>query len=155
MPLKSPKILEKANRCSISYPTPCNDDVIVGTHVHRHVLACGTAQCGWMDKANMCGINKVFCHVQIMCFNMQGTALMGLPRRIGKLGQIKNVIRICLVWVSHPDPNNLMLFVQGVSLNIGRSRKIVLTRDTDAFAVAAKCHAVVTALNGVTDALAF
>ena len=106
-----------------------------------------------MHPANMCRVDKVFCNAEIVAIQVKSLSQMRLPGWIFELGKIENVRRICMLTLTHPNPDDTVSFVSRIGMDLRRGWNIALARHPFADAIAAKGEPVVATDDLVLDQL--
>ena len=77
---------------------------------------------------------------------MQRLSLVRVPARIRELRHVEQAGRIGLGGVAHPDPNDVVPFLDGIGRDVGVGRDPVLARNAHASTGPVEGHAVIAAL---------
>ena len=146
-------LLEKADRWRIPDPAPGDNVFVCNLKIDGNVFTGRITERCRMHPANMRRVDKVFGNAEIIALEMKSLAQMRFPGRIFELGKIENVRRICMLRLTHPNPDYTVPFVSRIGMDLRRGWNVALARDPFANAVAAEGEAVVATDDLVLDQL--
>ena len=116
-------LLEKADRRRIPDPAPRDNVFVCNLKLNGNVFTGRTPERCRMHPANMCRVDKVFCNAEIVAIQVKSLSQMRLPGWIFELGKIENVRRICMLTLTHPNPDDTVSFVSRIGMDLRRGRK--------------------------------
>ena len=100
-------------------------------------------------------IAEVLGDVQVVAAYMQMVSMVRRPTVRLEFRHIEDQAWVGPILIAHPDPDDAMAFLGGVSVDIGGRRQIVLPRHAHAATIGSEGHPMVAALHVIADDPAF
>ncbi len=102
-----------------------------------------------MDPGNVGRIEQVVGHVEVVAVERHRLAAIDAPGRVIEIFHLENVLRVGLVRLAHPDPEQAVALMDGVGTHLGDMGNTLCTRDARAGARTVEGQAVIAAFHVV------
>ena len=107
-----------------------------------------------MHPGDMCGVQQVVGHVQVVARDNHTVAAIETPRGVTPFRHVTNFRFVCQFDITHPDPDQTVAHGEGVAANLGALGNALTTGRPDAATRAVEGQTVVTTFNVITFATA-
>ena len=139
----------KRRRLHIAHPARHGDTVVGHGGIERRVFASRAAKRALVHPRDVRRVKQVVGNVQVVASHVDGFALVAAPGRVVPMGNLVDGGRVGALRLTHPDPQQAVTLMQGVSTHTRTGRRAVHARHLDAGTAAVKGQAVVAAFQVV------